>query len=220
MVLGFSRSPVTQKGNCHRLSSRMEGVPQPRSTPALGVRDKSPLIKQRVYHGSGDPREREEVSQVQRVQEMERTRCRVSHRAQHAQEGDSRGGCPACTWLRPAAAPCGGGAAEGPRGRRRGRSRRCARTARGRGRGRRARPATAARTPAPWRRHGPGRGPGTPEAAMPARKERLPQSGAGRPGLQVMIGQGTGAARADWWAKAGGRGKGAGLGLGGGGVPS
>lgn len=143
---------------------------------------------------------------------MEGTWCRLSHRAQHPQEGDSRGGgCPGCTWPRPASAPCGGGAAGRPRGQSRGGSRRCARTARGRGRGRRARPAPAARTRAPWPPHDP--------AAAPARRKRRRWIGRSGPGARacrqrVTIGQSSGAARADWRAKAGGRGKAAGLGRG------
>lgn len=67
--------------------SHSQGV----GVPALGVRPcPRALLSKCVYHGCGDPREREEVSQVQRVQEMEGTRCRVTH--EHAQEGDSRGG--------------------------------------------------------------------------------------------------------------------------------
>lgn len=100
--------------------------------------------------------------------------------------GEGGEGCVPGTWPRPAAAPCGGGAAGGVRRGRgrwwwsRGGSRRRARTARGRGRGAGgpARPAPAARTPAPWqRRRDPGPPPvtwGRAGSAPPPRLRRLP----------------------------------------------
>lgn len=91
-------------------------------------------------------------------------------------------------------------------------SRRCVRTARGRGRGRWVRPAPAARTPEPWPR--PRR---TGSAGAASGGEALAVGG-GRGvrayGKRVAIGQSSGAARAYWWTKAGGRGKAAELGLG------
>lgn len=188
--LGLGEGAVTpegpRQGGCHRLPSGMEGVPQSRGSegPGAQAKPKSPPIKKRVDHGCGVPRERDEVSQVQRVHVMEGTQCRVSHRhrAQHPQEGDSRGGdCSGRTWPRLAAAPCGRDAAGGPQGRSRLGSRRCARTARCRGRGRRARPAPAARTPEPWprpRRTGSG-GAGSGGEALAV------GGGAGRPSIQA-----------------------------------